>query len=429
MSSVSAWKIRREVFRLVRKAASLPAVTAELLLVTKVYDLIQSRKVKTSVGQVPLGDKVAIYLVFPESGVQKSHSLALDYLRAKGYAPVVVSNVPLRDAECRDLLGQSALVIQRPNIGYDFGGYRDGIRAIMPVLPRLQQLVILNDSAWFPARPGADWIADAEAMDRDLVAATSNYGFCRADVEAFRDARWSFGTDHPNFHYCSFALLLGSRILRAPDFARFWNHLPLTQNKTRTVRRGEIGFTRWTVRHGFSHGATHDPVDLDLRLEALNDKALREFVRTTVIFGDERLAAVKRDLLAAPRIDRPGMIGFVLTAVARLGAGYVLANDNILNRGCAFLKKSPVWLDRDASDLTVELVESIGGDLGATLLAEVADLRGRKLPGLAQTFRRGTATPMPGVGIRAGTSVRGTRRAVTSARAGKAQIGRFANRR
>lgn len=402
---------------------------AELLLVTKVYDLIQSRKVQTSVGQVPLGDKVAIYLIFPESGVQKSHALALDYLRAKGYAPVVVSNIPLRNGECQDLLGQSALVIQRPNIGYDFGGYRDGIRAIMSRLPRLQQLVILNDSAWFPARPGADWIADAEALGRDLVAATSNYGFTRADVEAFRDARWSFDTDHPNFHYCSFALLLGNRILRSPDFARFWNRLPLTQNKTRTVRRGEIGFTRWAIRRGFSHGATHDPVDLDLRLEAMNDKALRAFVRTTVIFGDERLATIRRELLAAPRIDRPGMIGFVLTAVARLGAGYVLAHDNILHRGCAFLKKSPVWLDRDASDVTIELAERIGSETGATLLAEIADLRGRKLPGLAETFRRGSAKPMPGAGIRVGASVRGTRRAVTSARAGKAQAGRFANRR
>ena len=429
MSSLSAWKVRREVFRLVRKAASLPAVIAERLLATKVYDLFQAHKIKATVGHVPMGDKVAIYLIFPESGVQKSHGLALAYLRAKGYAPVVVSNIPLRDRECQGLLAQSALLIQRPNIGYDFGGYRDAIRAVMPLLPRLQRLAILNDSAWFPASPGADWIADAEAMDRDLVAAVSNYGFIRADVDAFRDAHWSFCTDHANFHYCSFALLLGSRILRSPDFARFWNRLPLTQNKTRTVRRGEIGFTRWVLRSGFSHGATHDPADLDLRLEALGDEALREFVRTTVIFGDQRFAAIKRELLAAAHIDRDGMIGFVLTAVARLGAGYVLAHDNIMHRGSAFLKKSPVWLDRDASDLTVELVESIGGDLGAALIAEVADLRGRKLQGLAEAFRRGAAKPLVGTAARAGASVRGARRSVTSVRGRTDQTGRLAKRR
>ena len=114
-------------------------------------------------GVVPAGSKIAIYLIFPKTGVLPTHLHSLRYMIANGYAPLVVANLPLQPQDVALLQEHAWQVMERPNFGYDFGGYRAAILHIKSLLPQLERLALLNNSAWFPLAGKMNWLAEAEA--------------------------------------------------------------------------------------------------------------------------------------------------------------------------------------------------------------------------------------------------------------------------
>lgn len=373
------WKLLREAQRLIRQIVTGPSVLTSYLFAARYYDVVHGKKVRRTPGQMAATQKIAIYLIFPQSGLQGSHLRALNYLNAKGYAPVVVSNVPLAERDREQILQAAYLFIERPNFGYDFGGYRDGILSVASALPDLTHLCLLNDSTWFNLPGGSDWLDEAERLGVDLAAAASNYGIPRVKIEDFREIVWHYRTTHENFHFCSFALLFSRKVLADPEFLRFWQRFPLTSDKGRTVRRGEIGFSKWILGRKFTHQATCDIADLDHELAGLDDPRLAEVAANLIIPEDPRFQAMKHQLLAgAP--SRAELISLILVGVARQGASYALADFTITEKRFPFLKKSPVWLNRETSDITLKLAAALPGPEGAEILAEAKALRQRRAP-------------------------------------------------
>lgn len=373
------WKIGHEIRRLARQVRAAPGSLATYIFGAKYYDIVHSGKVLRTNGRIGASGKVAVYLIYPMYGVQSSHLRGLKYLVSKGYAPVIVSNLPL-DVDDRDrLLGLCYICLERPNFGYDFGGYRDGVLALEADLSRLDYLLLINDSTWF-ALPGCrDWLRDAEALNVDLAAAASNFGVPRAGVEDFGEIVWDYRTTHKNFHFCSFSLLFSNRVLADPDFRRFWKRFPLTNKKNRTVRRGEIGLSKWIIAHGFTHGVTCEVTRLDKALAELGDAHLRQVADDLIVPEDSRLLRLKHEVLK----DNPGrrdLIQLILHAVARQGSSYALAAYTINLCGFPFLKKSPVWLSQDASDITLRLASGLPGQVGAEILSEAKALRLARAP-------------------------------------------------
>ncbi|MGB3314548.1 MAG: rhamnan synthesis F family protein, partial [Albidovulum sp.] len=349
----------------------------------KYYDAVYSRKVRRTMGRIDVAGKVAVYLIYPTYGLQMSHLRGIEYLISKGYAPVVVSNLPLSAHDRDRLVDLCHICLERPNFGYDFGGYRDGILAMAAKLSKLDHLLIINDSTWF-ALPGCrDWLCDAEALNVDFAAAASNYGVPRARVEDLRDFVWDYRTTHKNFHYCSFALLFSKSVLTHPDFHRYWKTFPLTNKKNRTVRRGEIGLSKWIIWNGFTHGVTCDIAKLDEALEALDENRLRQIVEDLIVPEDTRLLRLKHDLLKGDH-DRRDLILLILHTVARQGSSYALASYMIKERGFPCLKKSPVWLNREASDTTMRLAAELPGPAATEILSEMQALRADRAPDFDQ---------------------------------------------
>ena len=372
--SLSLWKIQRELIRPFKQLSRLPPRLGSLFFAQPYYDHILARRKRTHIGAAPQTNKVAIYLIFPQTGVLASHKVALRYLIDNGYSPVVVSNLPLSDTDREELTALSSRIIERPNFGYDFGGYRDGVLEVINEFKSVERLVLLNDSAWFPLPNSGDWLHEAEALKLDFVGAASNYGHERVDLEDYKQIRWSYSCDHRNFHYCSFALMISENVLKSPAFRRFWRKFPLTNNKTVTVRRGEIGLSSWIISHGFSHGSTLDISGLDTELAGLSDTELTAVARGTIIPEMPRAKALREDLMSRTA-TREELIGFILTAVARQGISYTQPRLMHQSRGFAFLKKSPIWLDEDASDLTLRFVRDLDGPFGDTIRDEALNLR------------------------------------------------------
>lgn len=380
MKRIPYWKLKRELTRPFRQQLPmLPERAFSWFFGSTYYDLALSVQIRRSRGARPVADKVAVYVIFPTDGVTDSHIAAIEYLDAGGYAPLVVSNLPLSDQDRRRLLDISYQYIERPNYGYDFGGYREGVLTAIEEVPDLKRLVLSNDSCWFPLPGSKDWLAQAEGMNLDFVGAVTHFGFPRVETTMYREISWTYFTTHKHFHIASFALMISAGILKDRAFIRFWKRFPLSNRKSAVVRRGETGLTKFILSKGYSHGATQDNIDLDKILAGLSDQELLQVARDLVIPEERRLMDLKARVLAE-YTDRWELEALILTVVALYGSSYVIASFLYRHSGFAFLKKSPVWLDQQASDLTIAFVRRLEGSFGKSILNEALELRRCRAP-------------------------------------------------
>lgn len=377
MTTVPLWKLWREIRRLGRQIKVAAPQATRYLLATPYYDLVLARKKRVFSGELSLGAKVAIVLIYPDHGLQPSHGRLLKYFVDRGFSPVVVSNLRLSDADRAKLLFQCASYIERPNFGYDFGGYRDGVLSLGASLRKMERLVLVNDSSWFPLPGCTDWLAEAETLGVDFAGAVSHYGAPRPDRPDYRGMIWDYGCDHYHFHYGSFALLIGPNIMKSRRFLRFWKTMRLTNDKNLVVRRGERGLTRWVIDNGFTHDETYSIRDLDRQLEALGDDALSDVARNITLPHDHEMRGVKEQALAEGSLSRDELIALILTSVARQGPSYSLTDYAIRRHGFPFLKKAMVRLDRTSSDVALRIAASLPGVEGKEILAEALALRAR----------------------------------------------------
>lgn len=380
MSQTSLWKIKRELQRLRRNGPGMATELVRKLYFRRYYDLVTSRAIKRSVGAVPLGRDVAIYLIFPSSGVLTSHLYMLQNLRKSGISPIVVSNIPLTAPDRAKLSDFAARIIERPNTGYDFGGYRDGVLEVSEHLAKLDRVWLINDSVWLVPQ-AQNWFEQVRTMKEDFVAATSNFSIFRKSgfrtkhvyPSEYRSIAWRHETHNPNFHYASYALSIGSAILSDPRFLAYWKKLEIRNDKKRTVRRGEIGLTQWVLSHGYSHAATHEIYHLDQELAALGDADLDLSAREVILLDDQDMVPIKKQVLTTDPTSTEGRaerIGFILTAAARRGSAYALAIYNIRRHRFPFMKKSPRWLSPEGSDVMLGFIDNFKDQEGAYILKE-----------------------------------------------------------
>lgn len=380
MKKIPLWKLKREVKRAGRQLVGFPLLIWEYLFLRSLYDRKISRQKVVHTGVKSITGEVAIYLVYAPEELLGSHHNMLAQFATHGITPVVVSNLPLSEKDRSSLLEQCALVIERPNVGYDFGGYRDAVLEIAHKMSKLDRLYFLNDSVWMIDAPNS-WFDDVRAVEQDFVGATSNYGVKREDVEHFRDLEWTYTIDHPNFHYASYALATGPRIIRDPAFASYWRRLRLSNDKKRTVRRGEIGLTQWVMSRGYEHTATCDVVNLDHELESLNLPDLDAVARNLVIPEDPKLELKRAAVLKSDPDTQQGRqdrLQIILMTVARQAMGYSMPFYTLRHRGFQFLKKSPLWLSRTGSDTMLDIMNELQGPLGKQAASEAHYLRKTK---------------------------------------------------
>lgn len=361
-----------------KRAVALPPKIIRRLFATPYYDLVLSKQTRTHIGKIAWSPRAAVFLIFPRTGLKPSHLATLRYLAAKGYAAVVVSNIPLSEGDRASVLDHCHRLIERPNFGYDFGGYRDGILSLRNDFERLESLVLLNDSCWFPLPGTSDWLEDARALGVDFAGAASNYGVTPQPPGSYSLGAWTYRSDNPDFHYCSFALRISQRLLRDTGFQRFWTGFGLTNDKLEVVQRGEVGLSQWIIRNGFSHACTLDIARFDTDLASLAVERIREIAHELIIPEERELRDAKAELLSrydASEAWRQEAVRFILLTVAQTGASYALPEFVVRDKGFPFLKKSPLWLDRDAAESTLRIARSLEGADGEAILEEAEALR------------------------------------------------------
>lgn len=277
---VPVWKIKRELKRFWSQISQLPW----FIFGSTIRDFYDRRKLKYLTftnGAYPLGSDVAVLVLFQPNGIEPSVLHTLAHLTEKGFSTIVVSNCKLTENDLQKLQSSAHLVIQRPNYGYDFGGYREAIlylleRSIIP-----DNLLVMNDSIWFPVEDNCAFLDEVRAQKCDL------YGVSINDLKIPSRA-----------HIQSYLFNFKGSVTGSPEFDRYWKTLFMANNKNAVIRQCEIKMTGYFVRAGFSIGSRYRIKDLYSALEGLNGDGLRQVIRyqRTV---DTKQSAILTDALEA----------------------------------------------------------------------------------------------------------------------------------
>lgn len=374
---IPGWKVRRELGRIVDQVRSIPTQLLEPFHRSR-YGRQRWTRIVTRPGAQAQTPRICLFLIYQTGALPPSIVATCGFLSQQGYCVIVVANggLPLGAAELlHDHVWQ---VLERPNLGYDFGGYQDGIKYLnrCGVVP--DRLLILNDSIWFPLDCGTDVVQQLESSPHDLCGLML-HSPARND-EPSRDAleeghRRQKALRKKAEHIESYVFAVQRATFLSDAFQSFWEGYAWSSSKSLTIKRGEIGFSRHMARHGKTVGAISSRHMFVERIAGCDD----EFLRKTLVYAaysDADLASESQMLLT----DQPGeWRDMVLDHIARtvrrrrFNASFSWATEQIFHT--SFVKKHPGRLFQLGRIRFVDAVAQ--GDLVADNLPALSEIRVR----------------------------------------------------
>ena len=347
--SLFTWKLQRELNRIRQQLKGIPEFFTEPLLRRR-HDAQRNAMLQAEHGQVAPGPKVALLLVYQPKGISDATVWTCQHLVNKGYAPLVISNAPLSADDKSRLSPWIWRMAERPNFGYDFGGYRDGIWLLSQWKTNPDTLIILNDSIWFPLTANETLIDRMEASDADFVGALQ--------LDPLRQTENIPTKKRPFFG--SFFLMVKRGALQHQAFVRFWDRYRITSNKYKTIRRGERGLSHALMDAGVRCEAMYTRGALDRYLGTLTNLKLKEVLQDLVTI-DERIETGIAQCVASFD-DNDGWRGTAQAlALAATEKQNVLATAPITSLTVfevPYLKKSRDWNNLKALSLIRERMRS-----------------------------------------------------------------------
>jgi hypothetical protein len=158
----------------------------------------------------------------------------IDYKRA-GWKTLLVDATPAICAERqRDWSESASAWMQRPNVGYDFASYRDGIERLQRefrIDVDATSLIMTNDSCFGPFIPMADILARLEERGSGDLGV---YGI----------------TDSYEFHHHLQSYWLYFRPPAVSLVRSFLLDLPPIHGVQEAIHRGELGLSRYLAKNG-----------------------------------------------------------------------------------------------------------------------------------------------------------------------------------
>ncbi len=276
---IPLWKVKREIKRLFAQINQIPWLMFSSTI-RKTYDKRTERLVRFIKGEQAFGDNVAIFLIFQPKGVERSTFVTLKHLIANGFTPIVVSNARLDEQDIERLKKFTQTIIQRPNFGYDFGGYRQGMMYVLEQKLDLDNILVLNDSIWFPIKPNCEFLAEVKSQNIDLYGMVINN-------------QYKLSKRH---HVQSYFFNFKRTVIESEDFSKYWINLFLSNNKNAVIRQCEIKMTDYFRSRGFSIGAKYSVDDIYKVLPSLSPSELERIVEYQATVDPKRKSVINRCL-------------------------------------------------------------------------------------------------------------------------------------
>jgi hypothetical protein len=344
MVSAWYWKTKRELRVLAERALYAPFHLVAPLL-QRLYDKWAFPRLKRHLlGELATCSRVAVLLSHSVHGLPVRVFAAIERLRGSQFAVLVVANGGLEPSAIERLTQAEASVLLRPNWGYDFGGYRDGIRLLGLLGAQPAELILMNDSIEYPIFADDTLIEDMQRSGKDFVGAVHAKPYNSPD----------FGV------LFSFFLWVSAEALRSIAWQDFWHRYVMTGSKYATVRRGERALTQAMCQVGLRCGGVYTREAFLNKARELDTNNLRTAIEYGVYVGDEAFAARAGGLLALnPSADqwRALALTFIEDVVAKRNFMYCFPYITYGALGMPFLKRSGAAAQRIAYELFGEFAK------------------------------------------------------------------------
>lgn len=318
--AIQVWKVVREVKRLVAQCRN----GFDLLVAPKVQKY-RNRNIPNQIfqGALEVQKDAAVLLLFPRPQLLESTFEQLNFWQKSGVSPVAVVNGSVGSEERKRLLQHVHLLIERPNYGYDFGGYQAGVLEVLRRGYELDNLFIMNDSIWFPLNKKCDLIDKARTVPADLFGIFYN----RRPKQPHRS------------HLQSYFYRFNHQVYKSPEFRAFWSDLIVYNNKDLTVRRNEMRLTHWFHSRGFSIDYLYDNHSLIQALEALSLSERYAIANYLIRTGDKFSQFIEKRFTSRAYDDDDIYLNDVRSGI--LGRYFLIAHPAVLidRLNCPVLKK------------------------------------------------------------------------------------------
>lgn len=290
---IPGWKIRRELTRLRQQLQAIPEWIWEPRA-TRQYDRAFPGQLNIGEGAIAAGPEIGLFLIYPRPSLPQSTLAQCRAMAEAGLAPLVISNAPLSEADRAALRPHVWRLVERPNLGHDFGGYRDGLRLLRQWQISPRELLILNDSVWLVDMDMQGLLARLRALDVDVAGSVLRV----RGEERFLES------------YC---YLIRGHVLADPAVQAYWDGMVMTSNKYKVIRQGERGHSRALLAAGFRLGAAYTDAGFAQAVAEASEDELRDTLRFAAWLlspdADAAAAALSAGAAGAPRaLIRSGRI-------------------------------------------------------------------------------------------------------------------------
>jgi hypothetical protein len=319
---IPGWKIRRELLRF-RQQIAWYWQRLQAGHRTRRHDRDRPRLVMCHDGPQPAGPKIAALLIFQPDGMPASILETCDQLTGLGYSVLVVSNGTLTPSGRNALIPHVWRLLERPNFGYDFGGYREAVMHLWDQKLEPDELLILNDSVWIVAPVFPIFLKRIPELKADVTGAV---------LRSKKHLSWLE----------SYFFRLNRTALASAAFRKFWADYRLVDSKFGVIRQGERDFTVALTAGGLSVAALGDNAGFVSRMSDASDQELRLAMK----YGapvEGRLAEDRARLLADPVLAdwRAQALAHLATTLAGgrvWNSQFPVAGQRVM--GFPFIKKS-----------------------------------------------------------------------------------------
>lgn len=223
----------------------------------------------------------------------------MDYL-------LVVSNSPLDETNRKRLESVSSEVMERKNVGYDVGAYRDGLRHLgWDHMGDYDELVLFNYTFFAPIHPWAGLFERTEKWDTDFWGITEH--------DEVRPHPFLPKLVMPR-HIQSHWIAVRASLSTTKDWRTYWEDMPPIESYNDSIQWHESRFTGYFNALGYRHEVAYNVDDYP--------SANPVFDNANLLLQDGCPILKRRNLFHNPlHLDRFAIIGADMLEQARL-AGY-----------------------------------------------------------------------------------------------------------
>jgi len=204
--------------------------------------------------------KIVLYVHFNPCGEVSAHVMyQIQSIRKSFDRFIFISNSRLLEYDKRVISSLCDQVIERENIGFDFGAWKDAIRIIgLDAVSSFDQLVLMNDTCFGPVSDFENFISSSRMIEFDFWGISEH----RAVDHLFRKSDGGAPA-----HLQSYFLLFNKIVVKSDSFIGFWQSVEYCDNVNDVIWKYETRLTQKLLIAGFRYGSyvnTTDPINFYL---------------------------------------------------------------------------------------------------------------------------------------------------------------------